>query len=60
MARGIAVERFEKGFRFLGEGLLLGQLYLAQNWDRTSDVVDNMEWYHLQGDPGLKVRYSQK
>ena len=60
MARGIAIERFEQGFTFLGEGLLLGQLYLAKNWDRKRDVVDNMEWFHLQGDPGLKVRYDQR
>ena len=60
MAKGIAVERFEKGFQFLGEALLLGQLYLAKNWDSSRDVVDNMEWYHLQGDPGLRVRYDQK
>ena len=62
MAKGIAVERFDRdqGFDFLGEGLLLGQLYLAKNWDRRRDVIDNMEWYHLQGDPGLRVRYHQR
>ena len=60
MAKGMAIERMEQGFNFLGEGLLLGQLYLAKNWDRERDVVDNMEWFHLQGDPGLQVRFDQR
>ena len=59
MARGIVTEYFDQGFTFLGEGLLLGHLYLAKNWDRKRDIIDNMEWFHLQGDPSLKVRYYQ-
>lgn len=59
MAKGIAVERFTQGFTFLGEGLFLGHLYLAKNWDRIKDFRDNLKWYHLQGDPGLKIRYDE-
>ena len=60
MAKGIAIERFAQGFTYLGEGLLLGHLFLAKNWDRMNDFKDNLKWYHLQGDPGLKIRYDQR
>lgn len=57
MARGIAFEHLEKKFKHLGEALLAGQLYLAANWDDQEDVVDNFEWYHLQGDPGMNIEF---
>lgn len=57
MARGIAFEQLEKRFKHLGEALLAGQFYLAANWNNTSQVIDNFEWYHLQGDPGMKLDY---
>lgn len=57
MARGIAFEHMDKKFKHLGEALLAGQMYLAANWTNTNDVVDNMEWYHLQGDPGLNIEF---
>jgi hypothetical protein len=57
MARGIAFEQLEKRFKHLGQALLAGQLYLAANWNNTSQVIDNFEWYHLQGDPGMKLDY---
>ncbi|MBY0316253.1 MAG: hypothetical protein K2Q26_12070, partial [Bdellovibrionales bacterium] len=55
MARGIAFEHAAKNFRHLGEALLAGQMYLAANLSSTSEVVDNFEWYHLQGDPGMLI-----
>lgn len=57
MAQGIAFEHLEKNFNHLGEALLAGQIYLSKNWSSPEDVVDNFEWYHLQGDPGLNIKY---
>lgn len=57
MARGIASEHAQKNFRHLGEALLAGQLYLAANWNSENDVVDNFEWYHLQGDPSMVISH---
>lgn len=57
MARGIAIEHMAKRFNTLGEAILAGQLYLTANWTNTEEVVDNFEWYHLQGDPGLNVKF---
>lgn len=57
MARGIATEQNTKHFSTLGEAILAGQLYLTANWDEKADVVDNFEWYHLQGDPGMNVKF---
>ncbi len=57
MARGIAFEHMEKNFSFLGEALLAGQIYLANNWDSSEDIIDNLEWYHLQGDPSYSIQY---
>ena len=50
--RGVS---FEDDFmdRHFGEALLAGQLYLAANWNATNGVIDNFEWYHLQGDPAM-------
>lgn len=57
MARGIAFEHMAKNFNYLGEALLAGQIYLANNWESTEDIIDNMEWYHLQGDPSYSIHY---
>jgi len=58
MARGIAFEHLTKRFKYLGEALLAGQLYLSANWSNTAEVVDNFEWYHLQGDPTMSVEFN--
>lgn len=55
MARGIAFEQLDKKIHHLGEALLAGQMYLAANWNNQEQVIDNFEWYHLQGDPGLNI-----
>lgn len=57
MAQGIAFEHMTKNFKHLGEALMAGQMYLTSKWNSTSDVIDNFEWYHLQGDPGLSIQY---
>lgn len=57
MARGIAFEHLSKKFTHLGEALLAGQLYLAANWNKQAEVIDNFEWFHLQGDPGLNISF---
>jgi len=57
MAQGIASEHLSKKFKHLGEALFAGQLYLAAKWNNKEQVVDNFEWYHLQGDPGMSVQF---
>ena len=57
MARGIAIEHMAKRFNTIGEAILAGQMYLTANWANSEEVIDNFEWYHLQGDPGLKVKF---
>ena len=57
MATGIAIEHSRKNFSHLGQAILAGQLYLAGNWANASDVMDNLEWYHLQGDPGMNIHF---
>lgn len=56
MAVGIAQELFEKNLHSLGEVILAGQMYLASHHDNVSEVVENLTWYHLFGDPSLTVR----
>lgn len=58
MARGIVFEHLDKKFKHLGEALLAGQLYLAGEWSSSSEVIDNFEWYHLQGDPGMSIEFN--
>lgn len=57
MATGIAMEHSLKNFSHLGQAILAGQLYLAGHWSNASDVMDNLEWYHLQGDPGMNIHF---
>lgn len=57
MAQGISFEHGTKHFKSLGEALLAGQLYLASHWTQQAQVVDNFEWYHLQGDPGMSIQF---
>lgn len=57
MAQGIASEHLSKKFKHIGEALFAGQLYLAAKWNNKNDVIDNFEWYHLQGDPGMSVEF---
>lgn len=57
MAQGIAHEQMSNNYKHLGEALLAGHLYLASKWNDLESVVDNLEWYHLQGDPGMRINF---
>lgn len=57
MAQGIIFEHMDKKFQYLGEALMAGQMYLATKWSKKDEVIDNMEWYHLQGDPGMLIQF---
>ena len=37
------------------QALMAGHLYLIENNSNKEDIIDNLEWYHLQGDPGLII-----
>ena len=56
MSVGIAKEFFAKNLEKLGEALLAGQIYLSTHYSEVSSVKDNFVWYHLFGDPTLKLR----
>ena len=53
MAVGINKSVASKKYTYLGEALLEGHLYLIKNHSNKEDIKDNLEWYHLQGDPSL-------
>ena len=55
MAVGISELLSEQTYDRLGDLLLAGQLYLANNHSAEDEVIENFKWYHLQGDPTLKL-----
>lgn len=44
-----------KTVHILGEALLAGQLELYEKHSNKNEVKDNFIWYHLQGDPSLRL-----
>lgn len=58
MAAGAAKYHFEKPVYSVGATVLAGQIYLIEKSGTGSDVVDNLEWYNLFGDPSLIMRTS--
>lgn len=56
MAIGIAKRHFEKPVMALGGMTLAGQMYLIEQMGITDEVIDNMEWFNLFGDPSLLLR----
>ncbi len=56
MARGVSETVASNPNQTLGEALLAGQVYLIQNYDDRSASTENLVWYHLQGDPSLKLQ----
>lgn len=56
MAVGVSKAHFEKPVRTVGGSVLAGQLYLVEKMGTGSNVVDNIKWYNLLGDPSLVVR----
>jgi hypothetical protein len=57
MAQGIAKLHMAQNYKHLGEALLAGQLHLASQWANAEETIDNLEWYHLQGDPGMNIQF---
>jgi len=41
--------------RTIGEALLLGQLKLVETYDDLPSALENLVWYHLQGDPAMEL-----
>lgn len=58
MATGIAKRHFENHINSLGGSLLAGQIYLIEQMGSGANVVDNLEWYNLFGDPSMTMRTS--
>ncbi|TNF31503.1 MAG: hypothetical protein EP319_02090 [Deltaproteobacteria bacterium] len=56
MARGVSETVAANPNQTLGEVLLAGQMYLIQNYDDRNASTENLKWYHLQGDPSLKLQ----
>jgi hypothetical protein len=56
MAVGVAKRHYDNKISNLGGSLVAGQLYLIEKMGTGSNVVDNMEWYNLLGDPSLTMR----
>ena len=44
----------------LGEALLAGQMYLSKNHSNQAEVIENFRWYHLFGDPSMRIRVGNK
>lgn len=57
MAKGMAEAQAQNNYNYISQAIFAGQLYLANHWNQPEDVMDNLEWYHLQGDPGMKVSF---
>jgi hypothetical protein len=56
MARGMIQEMYLQNLTNLGDVILSGHLHLMNNYSSMDAVKDNFEWYHLFGDPSVKVR----
>ena len=39
----------------LFHAIMLGQKYLVENYDNPQSATENLRWYHLFGDPSLKL-----
>lgn len=57
MAVGINKAIAADKLQVLGPALLAGQIYLSKQYTYKPDVIDNFKWYHLQGDPSLKLPF---
>lgn len=55
MAVGIAEARASGDFEHLGEVLWAGQVHLLQTYEDLPAALENLTWYHLQGDPSLSL-----
>ena len=46
--------------KHLGEILMAGHLFLIKNYSGLSEIKENFDWYHLQGDPSLLMKLKAK
>ena len=56
-ARGVAFSVAGMVSPVLGEALQAGQKYLSENHSGVADIASNQRWYHLQGDPSMRLRF---
>jgi len=56
MAVGVAKRHYDNKISNLGGSLVAGQLYLIEKMGTGANVVDNLEWYNLFGDPSMTMR----
>lgn len=56
MSVGVSKYHFEKPVHSLGGTVAAGQLYLVEKMGTGSDVIENIQWYNLFGDPSLLIR----
>lgn len=56
-ARGVAFKMAEMVSPVLGEAIQAGQKYLTENNSNVNDIASNQRWYHLQGDPSMRLRF---
>lgn len=45
----------QRRVRTIGEALFLGQLKLVETYDDLPSALENLVWYHLQGDPAMEL-----
>jgi hypothetical protein len=58
LARGVIYNYFDKKLITLGESLFAGHLYLAENHSDKNEFIYNYRWFHLFGDPSMRLRDS--
>lgn len=56
LATGITTRMVEEQRPVLGSVIQMGQAYLAEKITDINEIRSNQIWYHLQGDPSLKLR----
>ncbi len=56
MSIGIAKYHFERPVHTIGASVFAGQMYLLEKMGMEENVIDNLRWYNLFGDPSLLAR----
>jgi len=56
-ARGVVFKMSQMVQPILGEAIQAGQRYLTENTSNVLDIASNQRWYHLQGDPSMRLRF---
>ena len=56
MSVGIAKYHFEKPVHSIGGSVMAGQMYLVEKMGTGNNVMDNIKWYNLFGDPSMLIR----